>query len=117
MSTREFDQQNYGGALYLANQAKALAAAGQTRLTTSGREALRPNEVLFAVPLHLQTLVHSNVRDGPGANYKVLFTLDAGTSLLGFSYSDVWVRVGDETGRSGWVFSASVGRRQSPAEH
>lgn len=112
MSTKEFDQGNYGGALYLANQAKALAGAGQTRMTSSGREALRSGEVLFAVPLHLQTLVRGNVRDGPGANYKVLFTLDPGTPVLGYSYSDVWVRVGDETGRSGWIFSASVGRRQ-----
>jgi SH3 domain-containing protein len=115
MSTKEFDQQNYGGALYLANQAKNLAGAGQTRVTSSGRGALRPGEVLFALPLHLQTLVRGNVRDGPGTNFKVLFTLDAGTSLLGYSYSDVWVRVGDETGRHGWIFSTFVGRRQAAA--
>jgi len=110
MSTREFDQQNYGGALYLANQAKSLAGAGQTRVKSSGREALRPGEVLFAVPLHLQTLVRGNVREGPGSNYKVLFTLEPGAPLFGYSYSDVWVRVGDESGRGGWIFSASVGR-------
>jgi Bacterial SH3 domain len=113
MSAKEFDQQNYGGALYLANQAKRLAGAGQTRLTSSGRGTSRQGEVLFAVPLHLQTLVKGNVRDGPGSTYKVLFTLDAGTSLLGYAYSDVWVRVGDDTGRGGWIFSSSVGRRQA----
>lgn len=113
MSTKEFNQQNYGGALYLANQAKNLAGAGQTRLTSSGRGSLRQGEVLFAVPLHLQALVRGNVRDGPGSTFKVLFTVDAGTSLLGYSYADVWVRVGDNTGRSGWIFSASVGRRQA----
>ena len=37
MSTKAFDEQNYGGALYLANQAKNVAGAGQTRLTSSGR--------------------------------------------------------------------------------
>ena len=111
MSTKEFDQQNYGGALYLANQAKSLAGAGQTRLTSSGRGTLRPGEVLFALPLHLQTLVRANVRDGPGTGFKLLFTLDAGTSILGYSYSDTWVRVADESGRSGWVFSTFVGRR------
>ena len=115
MSTKEFDQQNYGGGLYLANQAKNLAGAGQARLTSSGRGALRQGEVLFALPLRLQTLVRGNVREGPGTNFKLLFTLDAGTSLLGYAYSDVWVRVSDETGRSGWIFSTFVGRRQAAA--
>ena len=113
MSTKEFDQQNYGGALYLANQAKSLAGAGQTRITSSGRETLRPGEVLFALPLKLQTLVRGNVRDGPGTSFKLLFTLDPGTPLLGYSYADVWVRVSDETGRRGWMFYTFVGRRQA----
>lgn len=113
MSTKEFDDGNYGGALYLANQAKSLAGAGQTRLTSSGRGSLRSGEVLFALPLRLQTLVRGNVRDGPGTNFKLLFTLDPGTSLLGYSYSDVWVRVSDENGRSGWIFSIFVGRREA----
>jgi hypothetical protein len=113
MSTKEFDSQNYGGSLYLANQAKNLAAAGQARLTSAGRGALRQGEVLFALPLRLRTLVRGNVRDGPGGNFKVLFTLDPGTPLLGYSYSDVWVRVGDETGRHGWIFSTFVGRPQA----
>jgi hypothetical protein len=111
-ATKEFDDQNYGGALYLATQAKNLAGGGQTRLSGSVRGALRPGEVLFALPLHLQTLVRGNVREGPGTNFKVLFTLDAGTPLLGYSYSDVWVRVGDENGHSGWIFFTFVGRRQ-----
>jgi len=113
MSTKEFDQENYGGALYLANQAKNVAGAGQTRVASSGRGALRSGEVLFALPLRLQTLVRSNVRDGPGTNFKLLYTLDAGAPVLGYSYSDVWVRVGDESGRSGWIFSTFVGRRQA----
>jgi SH3 domain-containing protein len=112
MSTKEFDDGNYGGALYLANQAKSLAGAGQTRLTSSGRGSLRAGEVLFALPLRLQTLVRSNVREGPGTNFKLLFTLDPGMSLLGYSYTDVWVRVSDENGRSGWIFSTFVGRRE-----
>jgi multidrug efflux pump subunit AcrA (membrane-fusion protein) len=112
MSTKAFDEQNYGGALYLANQAKNLAGTGQARMTSSGRGTLRSGEVLFAVPLRLQTLVRTNVRDGPGTNFKLLFSLDPRTSLLGYSYSDVWVRISDETGRSGWIFSTFVGRRQ-----
>ena len=46
----EFNQENYGGALYLANQAKALAAAGTGRLSSREHSADRPGEMPFAVP-------------------------------------------------------------------
>src|SRR3954471_7143867 len=38
----EFDKQNYGGALYLANQAKTLVSAYRGRLAVGGRESARP---------------------------------------------------------------------------
>ena len=113
LCTAEFDRQNYGGALYLANLAKGLAGSGQARLTSGGRATLRAGEVAFALPLRLQTLGRGNVREGPGSGYKVLFTLDGGTAVVGLSYADVWVRVSDESGRSGWIFSTLVGRRQA----
>ncbi len=111
MGSAEFDKQNYGGALYLANQAKGLAGAGRGRLAGGDRESLRPGEVLFAVPVPLQVQGRSNVRAGPGSGFKILFTLEAGASLTGYSSADAWVRVTDEGGRSGWVFYNLVGRR------
>jgi uncharacterized coiled-coil protein SlyX len=113
MSAAEFDRQNYGGALYLANQAKSVAGAGQARLTSGGRGSLRAGEVVFALPLRLQTLGRGNVREGPGTGFKVLFTLDGGAALTAYSYADVWVRISDESGRSGWIFSTLVGRRSA----
>ena len=110
-ASAEFAKQNYGGALYLANQAKSLAGIGRSRLGGSGRPPLRPGEVSFAVPVRLQATARSKVRDGPGAAYKVLFTVEPGTGLIGYSYVDRWVRVGDESGRGGWVFLNLVGRR------
>jgi uncharacterized coiled-coil protein SlyX len=110
-ASAEFAKQNYGGALYLANQAKSLAGAGRNRLAGAGRAPLRPGEVPFAVPVRLQATVRSNVRDGPGAGYKVLFTVEPGTGLVGYSYLDPWVRVADESGRAGWMFLNLVGRR------
>lgn len=112
LSTAEFNNQNYGGALYLANEAKRLVGAGRGRLPSGERGALRPGEVLFAVPLRLQALSRGNVREGPGTTFKVVFTLDPGAPLLGYSYADVWVRVSDEGGRSGWIFYNLVGKRQ-----
>lgn len=112
MSTAEFDRQNYGGALYLANQAKGLVGLAQGQLSGGERASLRSGEVLFALPLRLQTLGRSNVRDGPGAGFKILFTLDPGTPVTGYSYADEWVRVSDESGRKGWILYSLVGRRR-----
>jgi uncharacterized coiled-coil protein SlyX len=110
-ASAEFAKQNYGGALYLANQAKSLAGVGRSRLGGAGRPALRPGEVAFAVPVRLQATARSKVRDGPGAGYKVLFTVEPGAGLIGYSYLDRWVHVGDDGGRAGWMFLSLVGRR------
>jgi uncharacterized coiled-coil protein SlyX len=112
LATAEFDKENYGGALYLANQAKAAAAAGQGRLASVERGTLRPGEVPFALPLRLQTTGRANVRGGPGAAFQILFTLDGGAPVTGYSYGDQWVRVTDESGRAGWIFQGLIGRRQ-----
>ncbi len=54
-----------------------------------------------------------NVRDGPGGGYRVLFTVEPGAALTGYSAVDQWVRVADEGGRSGWMFVTLVGRREA----
>ncbi len=109
----EFAKQNYGGALYLANQSKRVAGVGKSRLGGEGRAPLRAGEVPFAVPVRLQASARGNVRDGPGGGYKVLFTVEPGTALTGYSYVDQWVRVADENGRGGWMFLGLVGRREA----
>jgi SH3-like domain-containing protein len=68
--------------------------------------------VVFALPLRLETVSRSNVREGPGAGYAVVFTLETGAPVIGYSYADQWVHVGDDGGRSGWIFETLVGRRQ-----
>jgi uncharacterized coiled-coil protein SlyX len=111
-SSAEFAKQNYGGALYLANQAKSLAAVGRSRLGGADRPALRPGETPFAVPLRLQAVARGRLREGPGAGYRILFTVPPGTALTGYSTLDQWVRVGDDAGHSGWIFVTMVGRRE-----
>jgi uncharacterized coiled-coil protein SlyX len=115
-STAAFNKANYGGAVYLANQAKALAAEGQARLASGLKGAPRPGEVLFALPLRLEALGKANVRDGPGTAFKVSFTLDAGAAVTGSSYVDEWIRITDEGGRRGWVFRTLVGRHQQATQ-
>ena len=111
-----FAKQNYGGALYLANQAKSLAGMSRSRLGGADQPPLRPGEVPFVVPVRLQATARGKVRDGPGAGYKVLFTVEPGAGLIGFSAMEQWVRVADEGGRGGWMFLNLVGRRGMESE-
>lgn len=108
-SNTEFNKKNFGGALYLANQAKALAGAGRARLGAS-RTAMRPGETPFAIPVRLKVANRGNVREGPGTNFAVSFAVESGNTLTGFSYMDEWVHVTDDSGRSGWIFRSLITR-------
>lgn len=110
-SSNEYNKENYGGALYLANQAKTLAVAAAGRFAGDDRGSLRPGETPFAVPIGLKTTGQANVREGPGTSFKVAFAAESGIALTAYSYLDEWIRVSDETGRRGWVFRNLVARR------
>jgi uncharacterized protein YgiM (DUF1202 family) len=110
-SSAEFNKENYGGALYLAGQAKALAGGSRRRIAGGNTGASRANETPFAAPLRLKSTGRGNVREGPSTKYDVAFSLDSGSSLTGHSYVDEWIRVSDESGRMGWIFRALVTRR------
>ncbi len=114
-ATNEFNRQNYGGALWLANQAKTQAGLGRRRFTGADPAALRPGEQLFAVPLRLQTVGRSKLREGPGTGYRSLVTLEGGRPLTAFSFVDQWMRVSDDSGHSGWVFYSLVRKRPDSA--
>jgi TolA-binding protein len=110
-ATNEFNKQNYGGALYLANQAKSTAGIGRTRSSGGESPSLRPGEVTFAVPVELQASARCKLREGPGTTYRVLATLESGATLSGLSHVDQWVRVSTDSGTTGWVFWNLVQRR------
>ena len=109
-SSSEFNKQNYGGALYLAGQAKALAGGSRGR-AGGGSGGSRSGETPFAVPLRLRSTGRGNVREGPGTSFDVAYSIDGGASLTGWAYIDEWIRVTDENGRSGWIFRSLVARR------
>jgi uncharacterized coiled-coil protein SlyX len=102
----EFNKSNFGGAFYLASQAKARAAAhGKIGVVAS---APKPGEVLFAVPIRIKTVSRGNVREGPGTSSAIAFAVDNGTQLTAFSMTDDWIRVSDDSGKSGWIFRTLV---------
>jgi uncharacterized protein YgiM (DUF1202 family) len=110
-SSAEFTKANYGGALYLANQAKTLASTYRGRTAGGTPAASRPGETPFALPIRLKATGRGNVRQGPGTNFPVAFAAEPGSALTGYSYLDEWIRVGDDSGRSGWIFRTLVVRR------
>jgi len=111
MSAGEFSKQNYGGALYLATQVKGLATTGSGRFGGGSGSGPQPGEAPFPVPVPLRAITRANVREGPGTDRRILFTVDRGTVLTGHSYIADWVRVSDASGRSGWIYANLVGRR------
>jgi uncharacterized coiled-coil protein SlyX len=110
-SSDEFGKENYGGALYLANQAKTLAAAGRGRLAGGERLPERPGETAFGLPIPLKAVSGGNVREGPGLGARVLFSVQPGDSLTGYSYVVEWVRISEGEGRGGWIFRNLIERR------
>jgi len=110
-SNQELKKENYGGALYLAARAKAVIEEDRERSKDREQTPTTEGEVSFAVPLPLRSVGAANVREGPGLNAKVLFSLPEGSALVGFSYLGLWVRVRDEDGRGGWVYYNLVGGR------
>ena len=104
LSTTEFADENYAGALYLASQARSVARAAEFRLTNLDQGDRQPSEVLFALPVPLETVRRSNVRTGPGLTFRVIVTLDPGTPLVGRSHTELWVRITDDRKREGWIF-------------
>jgi len=111
VATAELDKQNYGGALYLANQATSVAAAARAQLAGSDQGSPRRDELPFALPLHLQTTTGANVREGPGTDFTVVFTLPAGAPLVAYSSAEEWLRVADDSGRGGWIYQRLIQRR------
>jgi hypothetical protein len=111
MSADEFKNENYGGALYLTNQAKAHIKAGQVRLGAEQGVSAHKGETLFSQPLELKLLQRTSLREGPASNSKVIGRLEKGTQLLGYSSASGWIRVGNEEGVKGWVPRSSVGAR------
>ena len=111
MSAEEFKKENYGGALYLANEAKSrLRGAGAHSAGHEG-PAAADGESVFAAPLPLQVVKVCNLREGPGTEFKAVATLQKGAKVQGYAQKGQWVRVKEEGGATGWVFQSLVAPR------
>jgi len=107
-SSAEFEKANYGGALYLANQAKSAALAARGQLAEGDQGSLRPYERSLALPLQLETTTGANVRSGPGTTFGVVYTLPARSPIVAYSSAEQWLRVVDDSGRRGWISQSLI---------
>lgn len=109
-----FDGENFGGAVYLATQAKRTATAGRGRLAEGAGTSARPGERALAVPVPLTTTARANLRSAPNASAAVVTTAPVGTAFTAYAYEQDWLRVTLADGRSAWVHQ-SVVRGATPA--
>ena len=106
--SKEFEKQNFGGALYLVGQAKTQIKMGLLRLGGAEHAAESSDEMPFAVPLPLTVSAKGNLREGPGPDFKVVATVDEGTQLTGYFTKGPWLRVEGAGGKSGWIHRSLV---------
>lgn len=111
MATEEFKKQNYDGTVYLTTQVKMLIKPRSDRLVKGAEVARIDGEHALSPMLALRASNKSNVREGPGPAFKVLFVVERGTPLSAVSYNGVWVRVKTDDGRAGWVHYTLIDQR------
>ncbi len=111
MSAREFKNENYGGALYLAGQARGHIHTLQLSRSTSEGGTAQPGEILFSQPLPLKVLKRCNFRQTPGLKGPVIEVLDEGTMIVALAHKDNWLRVHTEDGEDGWIHQSLAGIR------
>jgi hypothetical protein len=111
MATEEFKKQNYDGTVYLTSQVKMLIKPRNDRLVKGAELGKTDGEHALSPMLTLRSSNKTNVREGPGPSFKVLFVVERGTSLSAVSYNGVWVRIKTDDGRAGWVHYSLIDQR------
>lgn len=111
MSVSEFKGSNFGGALFLANQAKGQVRTLQLRRKGGLEKSPVEDKREFSSPLLLKVLTNCNLRKGPGLDNEVVGKLGKDAWVTGFAYSGRWLRVETAEGNVGWLFQPLVGPR------
>ena len=111
MSSEAFKDENFGGALYLANQSKAQVRAIKARFNQLTEDIAGEGETSFSQPLPLKVLKRSNFRQGPGLSEAIIGSLDPGTLVVGHAFKNNWVYIKTQQGVAGWIYLTLIGAR------
>ena len=107
-ASKAFENENWGGALWLANQAKSAALTARGQLAEVDEGSTRPEERSLALPLELVTTTGANVRSGPGTGFGVVYTLAPQSRVVAYSSAEQWLRIVDDSGRRGWISQSLI---------
>lgn len=112
LANKEFREGNFGGAFYLASNARTSLGLVASRAKGASPSAADSSaEAKFALPLRLQFLVRANVRDAPRTDSRILRVADKGVPAVGVAHRDRWVLVEFPDGLRGWSFYDQVTAR------
>jgi hypothetical protein len=103
-----FEEENFGGTIFLTNQVKSLVQMGELKLGDRPEIETGADEVLFETPVRLEVVRNSNIRSGPGREHGVVTTVPRGSTVTGYSYVGHWIRVRLADGTIGWIYQSLV---------
>jgi hypothetical protein len=108
LASEEFENENFGGALYLTSRAKSRIKQGTLLLDDRQKVGWLVGETPFAAPVSLTLKATSNIRKGPGVEFEVLDVLQVGTPVTGYSFKGSWLHVENGDGTIGWIHQSLV---------
>jgi hypothetical protein len=106
MGGSEFNEDNFGGAIYLVEEARILIDAVNAHQITSLSDPVpSAGEVEFVTPVAFKAITKSNVRDTPSLSGAVVYKLDEGQEVDAIGYVGTWVHIklNDDAG-TGWIY-------------
>jgi len=108
LASEEFENENFGGAIYLTSRAKSRIKLGTLLLDDRQKVGRVVGETPFAAPVSLTLKAATNLRKGPGLEFEVLDVLQMGTPLSGHSFKGSWLHVENGDGTTGWIHESLV---------
>jgi hypothetical protein len=107
LASEEFENENFGGALYLTSRAKSRIKLG-TLVLDDQMVGRLVGETPFPEPISLMLKATSNLRKGPGLEFEILDVLQVGTPVNGYSFKGPWLHVENGDGTTGWIHESLV---------
>lgn len=105
LGNQEFRSDNFGGAYYLASNARTAFAVLVARTSTVVPSAIgdRP-ETRFAQPVELTFSSRGNIRERPSTEARAIRVAEKTALVKGISARDLWILVEFADGMRGWAF-------------
>jgi hypothetical protein len=105
LGNQEFKIDNFGGAYYLASNARTAFAVLVTRTATVVPAAMgdRP-ELKFSHPVEVVFAARGNVRERPSTEARAIRVAEKGTPVTAHAARDLWILVEFADGIKGWAF-------------